>query len=83
MNNKQLAEVCQRRPQSKYDLMKVEGIGKAKAEKYGDDILKVTICQEATHRETVKEVIQGVPQGTVNSEARKEVVESEDESPAS
>ena len=46
LNNKQLAEVCQRRPQSKYDLMKVEGIGKAKAEKYGDEILKVTSYPE-------------------------------------
>ena len=46
LNNKQLAEVCQRRPQSKYDLMKVEGVGKAKAEKYGDEILKVTSYSE-------------------------------------
>ena len=43
LNNKQLAEVCQRRPQSKYDLMKIEGIGKAKAEKYGEDILRLTL----------------------------------------
>ena len=42
LNNKQLAEVCRRSPQSQYDLMKVEGIGKAKAEKYGADILKLT-----------------------------------------
>ncbi len=48
LNNKQLAEVCQRRPQSKFDLMKVEGIGKAKAEKYGDEILKVTSYPEIT-----------------------------------
>lgn len=50
LNNKQLAEVCQRRPQSKYDLMKIEGIGKAKAEKYGDDILKVTSYLEITKK---------------------------------
>lgn len=50
LNNKQLAEVCQRRPQSKYDLMKIEGIGKAKAEKYGDDILKVTSYLEVTKK---------------------------------
>ena len=42
LNNKQLAEVCKRRPQSQYELMKVEGIGKAKSEKYGEDILKLT-----------------------------------------
>ena len=46
LNNKQLAEVCQRRPQTKYDLMKVDGVGKAKAEKYGDDILRITSSQE-------------------------------------
>ena len=46
LNNKQLAEISQRRPQSKYDLMKVEGIGKAKVEKYGDDILKITLHLE-------------------------------------
>ncbi len=51
LNNKQLAEICQRRPQSKYDLMKVDGVGKAKAEKYGDEILKIT-----SHPEMVEEV---------------------------
>ena len=50
LNNKQLAQVCQKRPQSKYDLMKIDGIGKAKAEKYGDDILKITL-----HSEVAKE----------------------------
>lgn len=48
LNNKQLAEVCRKRPQSKYDLMKIDGIGKAKVEKYGDDILKVTLYEGAT-----------------------------------
>ncbi|MCY4643826.1 MAG: HRDC domain-containing protein [Bacteriovoracales bacterium] len=43
LNNKQLAELCQKRPQSKYDLMKIDGIGKAKAERYGDEILKLTL----------------------------------------
>jgi ATP-dependent DNA helicase RecQ len=51
LNNKQLAEVCQRRPQSNYELMKVEGIGKAKAEKYGEDILKVTSYPEAGEKD--------------------------------
>ena len=50
LNNKQLAEVCQRRPQSKYELMKIEGIGKAKAEKYGEDILKVTSYLEVAKK---------------------------------
>ena len=42
LNNKQLAELCKRRPQSQYELMKVGGIGKAKVERYGGDILKLT-----------------------------------------
>ena len=50
LNNKQLAEVCQRRPQSGYDLMKIEGIGKAKAEKYGEDILKLTSYLEVAKK---------------------------------
>ena len=50
LNNKQLAELCQNRPRSKYDLLKVEGIGKAKVEKYGDDILKITSYIEATKK---------------------------------
>lgn len=50
LNNKQLAEVCQRRPQSRYDLMKIEGIGKAKAERYVEDILKVTSYLEVAKK---------------------------------
>ena len=50
LNNKQLAEICQKRPQSKYDLMKVEGVGMAKAEKYGDDILKFTSYSQVLKR---------------------------------
>ena len=49
LNNKQLAKICRDRPPSNYDLMKVEGIGKAKAEKYGIDILKIV-----SHIEIVK-----------------------------
>ena len=56
LNNKQLAEVVQKRPQSKHDLMTIDGIGKAKAEKYGDAILKVTLYQtnEENHEHTNK-----------------------------
>lgn len=45
-NNKQLAEVVKMRPQSSADLLKIEGIGKAKAEKYGEDILKITLKEQ-------------------------------------
>ncbi|MCZ0931662.1 MAG: HRDC domain-containing protein, partial [Oligoflexia bacterium] len=54
LNNKQLAEVCKRRPQSQYDLMKVEGIGKAKAEKYGEDILKLTVYLKSEEKKDEK-----------------------------
>ncbi len=42
MTNKQMAEVVKLRPQSMAELMKVEGFGKAKAEKYGEEILKIS-----------------------------------------
>ena len=50
LNNKQLAEVCKRRPQSQYELMKVGGIGKAKVERYGGDILKLTSCLKSKEK---------------------------------
>jgi ATP-dependent DNA helicase RecQ len=40
--NKQLAEIVKSRPQSMAELMMIEGIGKAKAEKYGPDILGIS-----------------------------------------
>ena len=40
LSNRQLAEICRRRPRSGYDLMKVEGVGKAKVEKYRERILE-------------------------------------------
>jgi superfamily II DNA helicase RecQ len=41
-NNQQLAQIVKARPQSLTDLQKVEGVGQAKGEKYGDDILTIT-----------------------------------------
>jgi len=40
-NNKQLAQIAISRPQSLATLMQVDGFGKAKADKYGSDILGV------------------------------------------
>ena len=40
--NEQLAQIVKRRPQSLPDLMKIDGVGKAKVEKYGNDILNIT-----------------------------------------
>ncbi len=42
MTNKQLADVVKQRPQSLAELMKIEGVGKGKAEKYGEDILSIS-----------------------------------------
>ena len=40
--NKQLAQLIKNRPISLTDLEKVDGVGKAKVEKYGKDILEIT-----------------------------------------
>ncbi len=40
-NNKQLAQIVNDRPQSLSALLNVDGIGKSKAEKYGDDIMEI------------------------------------------
>ncbi len=40
--NVQLAEITKNRPQSLADLTKIDGVGKAKADRYGEEILAVT-----------------------------------------
>ena len=47
-NNKQLAAIIKMRPQSSADLIKIEGIGKAKAEKYGENVLKITEANDSS-----------------------------------
>ena len=42
LTNEQLAAMASARPANKTDLLKVEGIGEAKAEKYGGPLLAVT-----------------------------------------
>jgi len=42
VTNLQLAHIVKSRPQSLTELMKIEGIGKAKADKYGEDLLKIS-----------------------------------------
>ena len=42
VTNIQLAHIVKSRPQSLTELMTIEGIGKAKANKYGEDILKIS-----------------------------------------
>jgi len=48
MTNKQLAEIVKLRPQSLAELGKIEGIGKGKLEKYGQDILSISKVEVAT-----------------------------------
>ena len=43
--NEQLAHIVRQRPQSKTDLLKINGVGESKTNKYGDEILRITIIQ--------------------------------------
>jgi len=50
--NLQLAQIVKKRPQSAAELMQIEGIGKAKSEKYGEEILSISkINLESVQRE--------------------------------
>lgn len=40
--NNQLASIVKKRPQSLSELSEIEGIGKAKLEKYGQEILEIS-----------------------------------------
>lgn len=40
--NQQLTDIVKKRPQSLTELTQIEGIGKGKAEKYGDEILSIS-----------------------------------------
>lgn len=54
MTNKQIADVVKQRPQSLADLMKIDGVGKSKADKYGEDILSISKITPTT--ETPKDL---------------------------
>lgn len=45
--NHQFAQIVKKRPQSFAELFKIEGIGKAKLEKYGEEILEISRIQHA------------------------------------
>lgn len=49
--NKQLAMIVKTRPQSKAELLKIDGIGNAKVDKYGEEILSITKIQNETVQE--------------------------------
>ena len=40
--NQQLAQIVKKRPQTLAELMKIDGIGKARVEKYGEEILSIS-----------------------------------------
>ena len=40
--NQQLTDIVKKRPQSVGELMQVDGVGKGKADKYGEEILVIT-----------------------------------------
>jgi superfamily II DNA helicase RecQ len=46
--NRQFAEIVKQRPQNLSDLGKIDGIGKAKLDRYGADILAITKIEPET-----------------------------------
>lgn len=50
-NNNQLAQIVIKRPQSLAELSKIEGIGKAKLEKYGQEILEISKIEASQETE--------------------------------
>lgn len=62
-NNKQLAKMVKTGASSKADLSKVNGIGEAKIEKYGEDILRILAdTQSHVEENTEKEEAKDAPQ---------------------
>jgi len=48
-NNTQLAAITKQRPQSLAELAQIEGIGKGKTDKYGLEIVAITVKKERTN----------------------------------
>jgi superfamily II DNA helicase RecQ len=46
--NQNLADIVKKRPQTASELMQIGGIGKAKVDKYGEDILKISKIELGT-----------------------------------
>ncbi len=42
LTNQQIADIVKRRPQTLSDLVKIDGIGKNRVDKYGKDILSIS-----------------------------------------
>ena len=45
LNNRQAAELARRRPRTREELLRVPGIGDARAEAYGDELLSLVRCE--------------------------------------
>ncbi len=54
--NKELASIAENGPQTKTDLLAIEGIGKAKAEKYAEDVFAVLASMSETKTDERKEI---------------------------
>jgi len=50
--NQQLTDIVKKRPQSLAELTQINGIGKGKAEKYGEEILKISKVNLGTQNES-------------------------------
>ena len=51
LTNEQLAEIAKRKPKSKSELEKIDGIGEAKSTKYGADFLSSLATESPTERD--------------------------------
>jgi len=46
MHDKTLKQIATLKPDTKNDLLAVDGIGKAKLEKYGDDVMEIVMANQ-------------------------------------
>ncbi len=53
-NDEQLAEIAEKRPETKTGLAEIKGLGKARAEKYGDDVIRIIKASNVTKENTPK-----------------------------
>lgn len=55
--NQQLADIVKKRPQTLAELTQIEGIGKGKAQKYGDEVLAISKINIGPKKEEKVEVV--------------------------
>ena len=59
MHDRTLHELAARRPADRYELLSVPGIGQAKADRYGDALLKVLAMEDISSPEPPREMLAG------------------------